>query len=189
MFNTIIINFGHVEDSCPFNWVFSCEEGFLTRLEAAQSLAMDLFEAYRDSYEYTKRKELTVYKECCIKAKEDVENNFCPKCSVHLKQEPEVLYEEFEEWLRKHHGSNYDDWDGSSYFGNRQGEWNIADSIYGLLEKKTVNIRYAEKILPVLLHGKGLGKDYDDGVVSTIHTTLEVFKESVEDNEASIWIR
>lgn len=191
MFNTIILNFGYVEDSCPFNWVFTCEEGFLSRYEAVQSLAMDLFEAYRDSNEFQNRKESITLKKCCLKFKEDAENKWCAKCGTCLNPDTDGLYEEFEEWLRKHHGSNYNEWDGNSYFGNGQGEWNIADSLYGISEKKTVEIHYAEKILPCALHGKGLGKDYDDGIIEycLFNTTLDKFKQSVEDNEASIWAK
>lgn len=189
MFNTIVLNFGYVEDSCPFNWVFTCKDGFSTRYEAAQSLAMDLFEAWRDSYDYQNSHPAQNIKDCCLKFKEDAENKWCAKCGTNLKPKEELLYEEFEEWLRNNHGSNYDDWDGTSYFGNGEGHWDAnTEAIFGLIEEKTVIIRCAEKILPIALYGKGLGKDYDNGVIKKLHKTLDIFIQSIEDNEASICI-
>lgn len=190
MFNKIILNYGYVESSCPFIWVFSCRgPGFSTRYDAAQSLALDFLKAYKESFEYSKRKDSSVFKKCCIKAKKDVENKFCPKCAKSLEIQSDLSYEDIEEWLRQNSNTNYDDWEASSFFGCSYGTWDVSDDIIGLSGENMVDIRYAEKILPALLHGIGLGDEFDLGIVEDLlhNTTLEKFKQSVEDNDASIW--
>jgi hypothetical protein len=176
MIKFIILNFGYVENSHPYSWIYEHRIGFKTKFEAALSLAKDYYEAYLEKYPQDK------LKECCIKAKKD-KDNYCKKCGHYLGLE-ESFSESYKNWLINISEKDMDGSEVVNYF-DMMSNWCSLNPPYGITKKNSLYISSAEKILTGLLYKTGLESHVDEDIEQEIlgNTDFDRFKASFEKDD------
>lgn len=176
----IILNFGYVESSYPFSWIFEHRQGFNTKFEAAQSLALEYFSIYNEKYPETQ------LDECCIKANEN-KDKFCKQCGTNIlsliENLSEGFAEEYKNWLNSNCTSNHDECDISDHFSSYS-NWNCMNPPYGITIDNSLYIGQAEKILTGLLYehvNEDKKQDIDEEIFN--RTNFDKFKLSFDKND------
>jgi hypothetical protein len=171
----IILNFGYVEDSHAYSWIYEDRIGFETKFEAALSLAVDYYHAYLGRYKQTVK-----LKQCCIENKL-TKDNFCKTCGYNLTSDDEFNSEEYKEWLIVNSEKNMDGNEIVNYFDGCS-NWCSLDPPYGITKENSLYIGNADKILIGLLYKTGLDNNIDENIAYEIlsNTTFEKFKASFD---------
>lgn len=118
-YRVIMMSCGYVESNRT-SWLiyttFSRNERFDTAAQAVMELALDLHAKYEDEVLSTNY----VYqgKECCKKAKENVESVFCAKCGTRLRDDA-FDAEGFMEFVKGLHNTDCNDYGESESTGKR----------------------------------------------------------------------
>lgn len=176
MIKFIILNFGYVEDSHPYSWIYEHRTGFETKFEAALSLASDYFQAYIENNPLEKMPE------CCVETNKN-NDKFCKNCGKPkyegLDLEPFVEY--YRDWLIESSEKNMDGSEVVNYFDNCS-SWSSLNPPYGITEENSLYIGVADKILIGLLYKTGLEDYIDQDIAVEIlnRTDFDKFKASFE---------
>lgn len=171
------MNFGYVESSHPYSWIYEHRVGFETKFEAALSLAADYYQAYIENHPPEKMSE------CCIEVHKN-NDKFCKNCGERKKIDPDPFSEFYREWLIENSEKNMDGSEVVNYFDNCS-NWCSLNPPYGINKENSLYIGAADKILIGLLYKTDLGDNVDEDIAYEIlsNTHFEKFKTSFENED------
>lgn len=179
MIKFIILNFGYVEDSHPYSWIYEHRIGFGTKFGAALSLAADYYQAYIEQHPLEKMPE------CCIEAHKN-NDKFCKNCGKpkYERLDLDPFVEPYQEWLIENSKANMDESEVVNYFDGNS-NWCSLNPPYGITKENSLYIGAADKILIGLLYKVGLGNDVDEDIGYEIlgRTDYDRFKASFEKDD------
>lgn len=186
MIKNIILNFGHVESSQPFYWIFTRENGLDTRFEAAHSLAVDYLAAYfDDEYDGPDLAGNKQIKICCRINKER-EDSYCRECGNNLSTYKDYFdIEAFEQWLYDNSKANMDESRVVQLF-DEDSNWSFCDDdgkkFFDLKEKESLIIYNAERIIPFLLWEDTIPEPDSPGaiVLQAVSENIDYYKDTYE---------
>jgi hypothetical protein len=176
----IVLNFGYVESSYPFSWIFQHEsDGFETKFEAAKSLALEYYNAYVDQHGDTQ------INECCLFALKE-SDKYCKSCGkkISVIEDDMSISEPYRDWLMEICDKNMNDCSVSEHFIYTSWLYNVSPIGLILTEENSLFIGEADKVLTGLLYDElkdYLNKDILMGVLG--NTTFEKFKASFDKEE------
>jgi hypothetical protein len=179
MIKFIILNFGYVEDSHPYSWIYEHEVGFETKFEAALSLAADYYQAYAEGHPLEKMPK------CCVETNKN-NDKFCKNCGKPKYEalDLEPFAEFYRDWLIEFSERHMDGSEVVSYFEDHS-NWCSLNPPYGITKENSLYIGAADKILIGLLYKTGLGDHVDEDIAYEIlsRTDLDKFKASFEEED------
>lgn len=182
MIKNIILNFGNVESSQPFYWIFTRQNGLPTRFEAAHSLAVDYLQAYfDDEYDGPNLAKNKRIKPCC-KANKENKDYYCKACGNNLSAYEDTFdIEVFEHWLYISSSANMDESRVVTLF-DEGSNWLFCDNngkkFFDLKEEESLIIYHAERIIPFLLWEDTVPEPNSSGaiVLQAISDNIEYYK-------------